>query len=86
MLDANVDGADRREVSRIVLHIDAEQEPDRAHIGWVLLALRSFRYASALLLLTAIVCLGPRVDAERPREHREPPLQGYPCREAVACA
>ena len=30
MLDANTDGADWREVSRIVLHIDAEREPDRA--------------------------------------------------------
>jgi hypothetical protein len=29
-LDANADGADWREVSRIVLHIDAEREPDRA--------------------------------------------------------
>ena len=30
MLVANADGADWREVSRIVLHIDAEREPDRA--------------------------------------------------------
>jgi hypothetical protein len=30
MLDTNADGADWREVSRIVLHIDAEREPDRA--------------------------------------------------------
>jgi hypothetical protein len=30
MLDANADGADWREVSRIVLHIDAERELDRA--------------------------------------------------------
>src|SRR5205814_7507757 len=30
MLDAHADGADWREVSRIVLHIDAEREPDRA--------------------------------------------------------
>jgi hypothetical protein len=30
LLDANADGADWREVSRIVLHIDAEREPDRA--------------------------------------------------------
>jgi hypothetical protein len=29
MLDANADGADWREVSRIALHIDAEREPDR---------------------------------------------------------
>jgi hypothetical protein len=29
MLDVNTDGADWREVSRIVLHIDAELEPDR---------------------------------------------------------
>jgi hypothetical protein len=29
-LDADAEGADWREVSRIVLHIDAEQEPDRA--------------------------------------------------------
>ena len=30
MLDANADGTDWREVSRIVLHTDAEREPDRA--------------------------------------------------------
>jgi len=27
LLDANVDGADRREVSPIVLHVDAEWRP-----------------------------------------------------------
>jgi hypothetical protein len=30
MLDADREGADWREVSRIVLHIDPEREPDRA--------------------------------------------------------
>jgi hypothetical protein len=30
MLDADAEGADWREVSRIVLHIDPEHEPDRA--------------------------------------------------------
>jgi hypothetical protein len=30
MVDANADGADWRAVSRIVLHIEAEREPDRA--------------------------------------------------------
>jgi hypothetical protein len=30
MLDANEEGADWREVSRIVLHIDPAREPDRA--------------------------------------------------------
>jgi|KBSMisStandDraft_5_1062788.scaffolds.fasta_scaffold251281_3 hypothetical protein len=30
MLDANQEGADWREVARIVLHIDPEEEPDRA--------------------------------------------------------
>jgi hypothetical protein len=30
MLDARAEGADWREVSRILLHIDAEREPDRA--------------------------------------------------------
>jgi hypothetical protein len=30
MLDADAEGADWREVSRIVLHIDPEREPDRA--------------------------------------------------------
>jgi hypothetical protein len=30
MLDANAEGADWREVSRIVLHIDPERELDRA--------------------------------------------------------
>jgi Uncharacterized conserved protein (DUF2285) len=30
MLDADAEGADWREVSRIVLHIDPERDPDRA--------------------------------------------------------
>jgi hypothetical protein len=30
MLDANAEGADWREVARIVLHLDPEGEPDRA--------------------------------------------------------
>jgi hypothetical protein len=30
MLDANAEGADWREVARIVLRLDPEQEPDRA--------------------------------------------------------
>ena len=30
MLDADAEGADWREVSRILLHIDPQQEPDRA--------------------------------------------------------
>jgi Uncharacterized conserved protein (DUF2285) len=30
LLDADAEGADWREVARIVLHIDAEREPDRA--------------------------------------------------------
>jgi hypothetical protein len=30
MLDADAEGADWREVSQIVLHIDPEREPDRA--------------------------------------------------------
>jgi hypothetical protein len=30
MLDADADGADWREVSRIVLHIDPDLDPDRA--------------------------------------------------------
>jgi hypothetical protein len=30
MLDADADGADWREVARIVLHIDPDREPDRA--------------------------------------------------------
>lgn len=30
LLDAEADGADWREVARIVLHIDPEHEPDRA--------------------------------------------------------
>jgi hypothetical protein len=32
MLDADQEGADWREVSRIVLHIDPEHEPDRARV------------------------------------------------------
>jgi hypothetical protein len=30
ILDADADGADWREVSRLMLHIDPEREPDRA--------------------------------------------------------
>jgi hypothetical protein len=30
MLDANAEGADWCEVARLVLHLDAEREPDRA--------------------------------------------------------
>ena len=30
LLDADADGADWREVARIVLHIDPDREPDRA--------------------------------------------------------
>jgi hypothetical protein len=30
MLDADAEGADWREVARIVLHIDPDREPDRA--------------------------------------------------------
>jgi hypothetical protein len=30
LLDANAEGADWREVARIVLHLDPEREPDRA--------------------------------------------------------
>ena len=30
LLDANAEGADWREVARIVLHIDPDREPDRA--------------------------------------------------------
>jgi len=37
MLDADADGADWREVSRIVLHIDAEREPVRARRTFALL-------------------------------------------------
>ena len=34
LLDAEADGADWREVARIVLHIDPEHEPDRARRVW----------------------------------------------------
>jgi hypothetical protein len=34
LLDAEADGADWREVARVVLHIDAEREPDRAKRAW----------------------------------------------------
>jgi len=34
MLDADAEGADWREVARIVLHIDPEREPDRARQGF----------------------------------------------------
>ncbi|EJW09320.1 hypothetical protein A33M_1635 [Rhodovulum sp. PH10] len=34
LLDAEADGADWREVARIVLDIDPEKEPDRARRAW----------------------------------------------------
>jgi hypothetical protein len=34
LLDASADGADWREVARTVLHIDPEQEPERAFRAW----------------------------------------------------
>lgn len=34
LLDAESDNADWTEAARIVLHIDPEQEPDRAHAAW----------------------------------------------------
>lgn len=34
LLDAAADDADWREVSRIVLHIDPDEEPDRAYRAW----------------------------------------------------
>jgi hypothetical protein len=34
LLDANAEGADWREVARIVLHIDPEIEPGRAKRAW----------------------------------------------------
>jgi hypothetical protein len=34
LLDAETDGADWQEVARIVLRIDAAQEPDRARRAW----------------------------------------------------
>ena len=34
LLDAEAQGADWREVARIVLHIDPEREPDRAKRAW----------------------------------------------------
>lgn len=34
LLDAERDGADWREVARIVLHIDPAREGDRAHTAW----------------------------------------------------
>jgi hypothetical protein len=33
MLDADAEGADWRDVARIVLNIDPEQEPDRAAVS-----------------------------------------------------
>ena len=35
MLDADAEGADWRDVARIVLNIDPEQEPDRAAGSWI---------------------------------------------------
>jgi hypothetical protein len=34
LLDAEAEAADWREVARIVLHIDPDNEPDRAHRTW----------------------------------------------------
>lgn len=34
LLDADADGADWREVAKIVLHIDPAREPDRARRAW----------------------------------------------------
>jgi hypothetical protein len=34
LLDADAEGADRRGVARIVLHIDSDREPDRARRGF----------------------------------------------------
>jgi hypothetical protein len=34
LLDAERDGADWKEVAKIVLHIDPEREPDRARHAW----------------------------------------------------
>ncbi|MBR1090772.1 DUF2285 domain-containing protein [Bradyrhizobium manausense] len=34
LLDAERDGADWKEVAKIVLHIDPEREPDRARRAW----------------------------------------------------
>jgi len=34
LLDAEAEGADWREVARIVLHIDPAKEPDRARRAW----------------------------------------------------
>ncbi|RWK50346.1 MAG: DUF2285 domain-containing protein [Mesorhizobium sp.] len=34
LLDASADGADWREVAHSVLHIDPEQEPERAFRAW----------------------------------------------------
>ena len=34
LLDADAEGADWREVARIVLHLDPEQEPDRARMAF----------------------------------------------------
>jgi hypothetical protein len=34
LLDASADGADWREVAHTVLHIDPEQEPERAFRAW----------------------------------------------------
>ncbi len=34
LLDADAEGANWKEVAKIVLHIDAEREPDRARRAW----------------------------------------------------
>ncbi|MPZ34568.1 MAG: DUF2285 domain-containing protein [Rhodospirillales bacterium] len=34
LLDADAEGADWREVARVVLHIDPDREPERARRAW----------------------------------------------------
>ncbi len=34
LLDADAEGADWREVAKVVLHIDPEREPERAQRAW----------------------------------------------------
>src|SRR5882757_5679737 len=69
MLDADAEGADWREVARIVLHVDPEREPDRArrafesHLARAIPAIASARVtggASKFLTRSAPAAMPPR--------------------------
>jgi len=48
MLDADAEGADSREVSRIVLHVDPERDPDRARGHSTVISRGPTKWASSI--------------------------------------